>query len=366
MKTKISLLLCALALVTSLTACEYSTKTSESGETAQTSTEQTDTESAETSAQSVLHIDPTTVPVNAETDFVFTEGSDGTALITGYVGTAMQVRIPDTLGGCDKIVIGKDAFTENESITYLYLPQSVTAVGNNAFRMCNGLQEVNMGDSSVTKIGYAAFEFCDELTTVSLPATLKGGEEDGLYGNAFSYCLKLSDLTIVPDGELELVDGVVYDGNTLVLGVPGMMQKELIVRDGTEFIANYAFADIDAFESVTLPNSLLSIGEEAFSGNESIVTLNLGNGVKRIEKYAFNYCDNISPVILPQSVEYLGLGAFRTCHPKTVQLPDSFEMEGSIDQYVFQYAKDAVFSYRGQEYNYDRAAELTVAIRENH
>ena len=67
-----------------------------------------------------------------------------------------------------------------------------------------------------------------------------------------------------------------------------------------------AFEDITSLTSVTLPDTLTDIGEEAFHYCKGLTNINLGNGVLRIGYRAFSDCDKLSAIIIPASVREIG------------------------------------------------------------
>ena len=78
-------------------------------------------------------------------------------------------------------------------------------------------------------------------------------------------------------------------------------------------IASKAFYNYSAITSITIPDSVLSIGEQAFSGCTGLTNLILGNGIKSIGANAFNGCNGLSIVTIPDSVDSIGEGAFKGC-----------------------------------------------------
>ena len=86
-------------------------------------------------------MDPESVPESAEGDFIYEDYGDSRIYITGYQGPGGQVKIPAHLGGAETMAIMKDAFKTNETITYIYIPETVTRIEEYSFRDCTGLEE---------------------------------------------------------------------------------------------------------------------------------------------------------------------------------------------------------------------------------
>ena len=90
---------------------------------------------------------------------------DGTyAEVFGYEGTATNIRIADIYQGVPVKTIGL-AFYDNDNITSVIIPNSVTTIGYMAFAYCDNLTSVVIGDS-VTKLEPYAFASCSQLTSV--------------------------------------------------------------------------------------------------------------------------------------------------------------------------------------------------------
>ena len=115
---------------------------------------------------------PADLPEASEDDFGYMFDSDtgGTAIMQ-YTGTAQKVRLPEKIQGDPVTVIGnstdyiskevKGAF-QGSNVTYVYIPGSVTVIGDFAFMDCKGLTDITIPDS-VKTIGQGAFFGCDSL-----------------------------------------------------------------------------------------------------------------------------------------------------------------------------------------------------------
>ncbi len=83
------------------------------------------------------------VPETPASDFIWTKADEGVT-ITGYIGKDSRVRVPQTIDGAAVVRIGENAFAENEKITSIILPESITSIGKKAFYQCNSLETMDV------------------------------------------------------------------------------------------------------------------------------------------------------------------------------------------------------------------------------
>ena len=101
-------------------------------------------------------------------------------------------------------------------------------------------------------------------------------------------------------------------------------EKEYVVRERTEVICDGAFSDCKSLQSVTIPNSVTSIGDEAFSGCDSLQSITIPNSVTSIGDGAFYLCKSLQSITIPNSVTKIGDGAFNWCKSlQSVTIPNS-------------------------------------------
>ena len=173
--------------------------------------------------------------------------------------------------------MGRAWFEDITSIKNLIIGEEVTNIGTYAFKNCTGLTSISI-PGNVKSIDEAAFEGCSELSSLSIA--------DGLVSIkpvAFRYCSKLSSITL-PDTAIDLSysafdgtawyesqpEGMVYLGKNALRykaekGIPEGTSIE--IKEGTLAIGRNCFTYVPAkngLTSVTLPNSIIYIGERAF------------------------------------------------------------------------------------------------------
>ena len=130
------------------------------------------------------------------------------------------------------------------------LPKSVTSIIGGAFAGCSNLTNINI-PNSVTTIGYKAFNNCSGLTTINIPNSVT------------AIAFKAFDGTAWYDNQ---PDGWVYAG-LVAYGYKGDMPEgtSITLREGTTGIADGAFSSGSNLTTVSIPNSVTYIGEGAFS-----------------------------------------------------------------------------------------------------
>ena len=211
-------------------------------------------------------------------------------------------------------------FTKCESLRNAALPDTLLSIGQSAFRECP-LSTVDLPEG-LQKIGDLAFMQCEELEILRIPASV---QEIGM--GVFSSCARLSSLTLDPGNErFELAGGALYDRteHRLICALPQLTGARCGILPGTLKIDPTAFSGNQTLLSVTLPDSLLSIGDFAFSDCTGLQRIRVPESAKDCGQQVFEGCSGLEEAILPDSWTVIPAGTFSGCNAlHSVHIPAS-------------------------------------------
>ena len=252
-----------------------------------------------------------------------------TGTVTNCDPSVTKANIPHTIKGVTVTSIGGSAFRYCTSLTSVTIPDSVTSIGGWAFTDCASLTSVTIPDG-VTSIGEYTFSWCTSLTSATIPDSVTSIGEF-----AFHNCKSLTSMTIPRS-----VVSIGYDAFGWCESL-----TSVTILDGVRSIGNSAFTDCKSLTSVTIPNSVTSIGRGAFSSCASLTGIWVAEGnshyVSDASGVLFNkdkttlvQCPGAFAVYtIPGSVTSIGDDAFSGCASLTsVTIPDSVT---SIGNYAF-------------------------------
>ena len=214
----------------------------------------------------------------------------------------------------------KNLYLNNELVTELEIPNTVTEIKAYAFYNCDSLTSVVIGDS-VTSIGYDAFAWCDNLTSIEIPDSVTS-----IGGKAFSDCDSLTSI-VIPDSVTSIGDNAFAYCYRLVEVVN--KSTYITIEKGSSangLVGRYALAVYnsgDEFTGTKLSNDngyiVYTDGEEKilvdYTGTKTDLTL--PSYITKINQYAFYNCDSLTSVTIPDSVTSIGSSAFYDCSSLT-------------------------------------------------
>lgn len=272
------------------------------------------------------------------------ESKNNEKIVTKYIGNDEHLTIPDNV-----TQLGERAFKDNTKIKSVKLSDTVKEIGEYCFSGCNLLFEIECSNS-LTTIDDCAFYSCDLLTNIKMGEGIQTISESAFsncpslnyneYGNANYFgnetnpyialikAKKESIYTCEINTDVKILANGCFSGcyNLSSISIPNQITvipneafsyahiKNINLPNNLQNIEKEAFYSCIYLESISLPETLLEIGESAFYWNRKLTNIQLPTNLKKIKTKAFNYCENLIEVNIPSSVDFIGKLAFEDCY----------------------------------------------------
>lgn len=253
----------------------------------------------------------------------FTKKS-GSYLVSGYNGEESAVYIPELYEGLPVLAIDAAAFSGNETVSEVYIPYGINAIGTEAFYNCKALTAVHMrSDCLLESIGRSAFSACSSLAEINLPASLESISE-----KAFYTCINLKTVSFAKDSRLTSI-GVSAFENCAALETVSIPAGVSVIPNRAFFantslvsvsfdpnaaltsIGDEAFSACTKLETFTVPANVVSLGNSAFNKATALTKIIFaGDKLNSVGEYAFSNCDSLVTLTLPKNVTEIKAGTF--------------------------------------------------------
>ena len=253
--------------------------------------------------------------------------------------------------------IGNYAFDDFTNVINVIIPNSLTSIGEEAFYKCSGLIKIDLpkdiniengafyGCSNLTSgtIGALSWSISTDGTTLSLSGTgqiIDNGYNCNPWVEKNYYIKKM----FVGDGILKLEssmtfsayhnltnievaegnpnyateDGVLFNKSKEILLVyPCGIQGNYIMPNSVKSIGEQAFRECTGLKEITFSNNLTSIGYSAFNWCEGLVSVVLPSSLTSIGRESFNDCWNLKSLTIPKNIKNIEYAVFYGCHNLT-------------------------------------------------
>ena len=271
-------------------------------------------------------------------------------------------------------VLSANAFAERTTLKTITIPDGITSIGSGAFNNCSNLDSVDI-PSSVTLINSRAFESCKKLTNITIPDSVThigtsafnycrnlkhliiGNKVEVIDSGAFSWCDNLASVTI-PTSVTTIGDDVFGTCVNLseINGKFSTSDKRCLVVD--DVLKAFAPAGLATY---TIPNGVKRIGEGVFGNHFWMVNITIPDSVVEIGNDAFAWCENLKSIyckpIVPPVLENKRVFQGLNCK---IYVPN-----GSVNAYkIAEYWDEEVVDivpmdfYQSTDYSQDGAVTL--------
>ena len=233
--------------------------------------------------------------------------------------------------GITKIKDG--AYSENEDIVSVILPDSIVTIGNRAFFCCSNLVSVTM-QNGVKTIMEGAFAVCSSLRNVEIPDSVKTMGKGVFYGcDELSRATLSSSLAEIPKetfGKCENLTAIDIPRGVTNIGEEAFLDcyklAEVTIPETVTEIGIGAFKNCYALARISIPDSAEWIRTEAFASCNRLIYARIG--AEEIDKRAFSSCTKLAKVELSENVKMIKEHAFSQCYGLENQ---DFEIPPSVE-----------------------------------
>lgn len=201
----------------------------------------------------------------------------------------------------------------NTPVQKVQLPSTLTTIRYGAFQNCTALKQITLPES-MTFIEGGAFQNCSALSSILVPQNVTY-----LGASAFSGCTSLTSATL-PQAITRISSGLFENCSSLTT---------VQASSALTSIGSRAFAETSALSSFTFPQTLTAVGAESFTGS-GIVTANLPQSVTYLGAGAFADCTKLVYAQVPAAIQAVRERTFRNCTElKNVSIPEGIRYIGA-------------------------------------
>lgn len=217
--------------------------------------------------------------------------------------------------------IDNNAFSYLDNLTSITIPNTLTSIGSDAFKMSKHIQNVYISNLEawlqITYKNWTSTPFFNggqlylngkEIIDLVIPNGITTINE-----YAFMNCKSIKSITI--HNSLKSIDSSAFYGcdNLSSVYITDLESWLSIISSNNPFYNYHLYFNGEEVKNLVIPNSVKTIVNGAFNGCTSITSLSIANSVTSIGSAAFSGCSALASVTIPNSVTSIGANAFHNC-----------------------------------------------------
>lgn len=188
------------------------------------------------------------------------------------------------------------AFYNCTNLKRATLPEGLTAIGANCFRVCSKLESIDL-PATVGSLGNLAFYNCKALTAIVIPEGV-----ETIPRSLFANCSALTSATL--PSTLKSMESEAFSSTGL---------KEITIPEGVTSLGNNLFNACKSLESVQLPDALTAIPSKLCYNCSALTTVNMPSKLETVGSDAFYQCSKLQDVTFPETLQSLDERSFGGC-----------------------------------------------------
>lgn len=221
-----------------------------------------------------------------------------------------SIVIPSEYNSKPVTAIAGSAFYLREELKSITIPESIVTIGANAFSDCRSLTEIKYNATECSKLGsgYNTFNYCGQNGAgikVIIGANVKIIPDYLFYSRYSDSASKITEVVFSEGSACESMGYSAFENCSSL--------KTINIPNGIVKIDGNAFKDCRMLENVDIPSSVNDIGASAFDGCSSIVSVTIPDNVSSIKEDTFADCSGLVDLVIGNGVEAIGSGAFSGC-----------------------------------------------------
>lgn len=208
-----------------------------------------------------------------------------------------SITIPENVIG-----VGQMAFMDCVRLSSVTIGNNVDYIDSNAFRNCISLRQITI-PKNVSQLGRQIFQYCNNISVVI-------DEDNPVYSSNGNCIIETASKTLI-EGFANSV--IPKDGSVTSIGADAFNTctelTSITIPNSVKTIGASAFA-LTGLKSITIPNSVVLIDAHAFGRCASLTSATISSGVTIISRYLFSDCENLSTIVIPISIKIIEEDAF--------------------------------------------------------